>query len=177
MDFFRKKKEEPSNAVPTTSSSDVKSSETTPYQSGVPSEFEKEIPTEPSVHSARSKSDSQRQNSTGEVQPTLEGDNAIQSAEKKLEAVEKEEQENEDDIDYPKAMKLTLITIALCLSVFCMGRFRDRQMLLFQQITCSRDLANTTQPSTTPSSPQPSPKSPTTSAPSTTSAGMVRHTF
>ena len=48
-----------------------------------------------------------------------DGDNAL---EKRIEGIEQdvdEEADNEDD--YPKSMKLVLITIALCLSVFCMA--------------------------------------------------------
>lgn len=121
MDFFRKKREQrqqPSESLPTTASSDVKSSDTTPYHSGVPSEFEKEIPREPSVHSAQSKSTHPSEDAKAEG----EKETAIQSAEKKLDAIEKEEEEeNDDGVTYPTGVKLTLITIALCLSVFCMG--------------------------------------------------------
>ena len=122
MDFFRRKKQSPREGLPT-SEPTLQSDETTPYQSGVPSEFEKDVSTEPSVHSARSKSDTpQPEAMPAEATQQPQEQNAIQSAEKKLDAIEKEEeQENEDDIEYPKAMKLTLITIALCLSVFCMG--------------------------------------------------------
>ena len=117
MDFFRKKKESPSETLPT-SEAVLMSDETTPYQSGVPSDFEKDGAIEPSVHSARSQSDAPQ----SEEKQHSQEPNAIASAEEKLEAIEKdEEQENEDDIEYPKAMKLTLITIALCLSVFCMA--------------------------------------------------------
>lgn len=128
MDFLRKKmKGTPTGEALPTSTPDVKSTETTPYQSGVPSEFEKNT-TEPSVHSARSKSDSQHPDGADPAtQPTV-GANAIESAEKKLEAIEKgdekngeEDAEEEDDTEYPKAMKLYLITIALCLSVFCLA--------------------------------------------------------
>ena len=116
MDLFRKKKEQPSEQSPlSTSHLDVKSTETTPYQSGVPSEFEKEGLTEPSVHSAQPS-----QEARPASQPQ-DGETAIESAEKKIEGIEKEADEEDDDIEYPKAMKLTLITIALCLSVFCMG--------------------------------------------------------
>ena len=41
--------------------------------------------------------------------------------EKKIDAIGKEEEEREADIEYPSGLKLTLITIALCLSVFCMA--------------------------------------------------------
>lgn len=122
MDFLRKKmrsKQTGSEALPTRTP-DIKSTETTPYQSGVPSEFEKDIPT--SVRSARSQSDPKSTEAVDATPRPEDGANAIESAEKKLDAIEKEEEEeNEDDIEYPKAMKLTLITIALCLSVFCMA--------------------------------------------------------
>jgi hypothetical protein len=35
-----------------------------------------------------------------------------------------EEDEDEDEEDYPKAWRLTVITVALCLSVFCMALVR-----------------------------------------------------
>lgn len=123
MDFLRKKmKATPASETMPTSTPDVKSAETTPYQSGVPSDFEKDIPMEPSVHSARSKSDSQHPEGAEPASQAVEGANAIESAEKKVAAIVKEEEEeDEDGVEYPKAMKLTLITIALCLSVFCMA--------------------------------------------------------
>ncbi|KAL1302086.1 hypothetical protein AAFC00_002524 [Neodothiora populina] len=40
---------------------------------------------------------------------------------KPSEAIEEEKHEEEDDTDYPTSWKLGLITIALCLSVFCMA--------------------------------------------------------
>jgi len=43
----------------------------------------------------------------------------VQAAEKKTEQ-EDEEEEEDDDTEYPSGMKLALISIALCLSVFCM---------------------------------------------------------
>lgn len=42
---------------------------------------------------------------------------SVQDAEKKT---EHEEQEEEDDTEYPEKMQLVLISVALCLSVFCM---------------------------------------------------------
>jgi hypothetical protein len=42
---------------------------------------------------------------------------SVQDAEKKT---EQEEEEEEDDIEYPQKMQLFLISVALCLSVFCM---------------------------------------------------------
>jgi hypothetical protein len=42
---------------------------------------------------------------------------SAQDAEKKT---EHEEEEDEDDTEYPQKMQLFLISVALCLSVFCM---------------------------------------------------------
>jgi hypothetical protein len=44
-----------------------------------------------------------------------------------METVEKkaEVDEEEDDYDYPKSYKLVLISVALCLSVFCMALVRE----------------------------------------------------
>lgn len=46
----------------------------------------------------------------------------LNPAEKKAEAISNdEEQEEEDNTEYPKSVQLALITVALCLSVFCMA--------------------------------------------------------
>jgi hypothetical protein len=42
----------------------------------------------------------------------------VQAAEKKIE--QEDDDEEDDDTEYPSGMKLALISIALCLSVFCM---------------------------------------------------------
>ena len=55
---------------------------------------------------------------TAYVQPQSKvGDDKV--TEKKADG--DEEEEEDDETRYPKAMKLTLITIALCLAVFCMA--------------------------------------------------------
>jgi len=54
---------------------------------------------------------------------------SAQDAEKKTE----QEEEEEDDTEYPKAMQLALISIALCLSIFCMV---SRAILSSGQIPC-----------------------------------------
>ena len=54
-----------------------------------------------------------------QIQSDGETDNA---AEKKIYAMQKDEEEQEvDDTDFPKSTQLVLITVALCLSVFCMA--------------------------------------------------------
>ena len=109
MDFFKKKSK---------ATSDVKSVDNnTPVQSGAPSELEKEIRKEPSVHSTTSRSESQP--ATTQVAETTLPPEEQNAVEKKSDNADGAE--DEDDIEYPKAMKLTLITIALCLSVFCMA--------------------------------------------------------
>lgn len=40
-------------------------------------------------------------------------------------------EESEDETEYPKGFKLTLISIALCLSVFCMALVRFLLSLIF----------------------------------------------
>lgn len=176
MDFFRKKKEQKSGEGLPSSTLDVKSTETTPYQSGVPSEFEKEMPTEPSLHSARSQSDSQHPE---EAKPAI-GENAIESAEKKVEGIEKEADEELDDTEYPTALKLTLITIALCLSVLCMGMFKNpvycTNAPLAQVLCCGMSRANRLQHWTTRLSLRPSRRSQTSSKRLTMWDGMALRT-
>lgn len=68
-----------------------------------------------------------------------------QDAEKKTE----QEEEEEDDTEYPKKMQLVLISVALCLSVFCMvGAFLNTVAACFVLTTCFP------RPSTTPLSQQ-----------------------
>lgn len=103
MGLFSRKKAE----VATSESPRPGSDETTPVQSGAPSVLNHEK-AEATVDAPESRM------SSGDpvVEPTLE---------KKIEAIEKDEEELEAEQEYPKAMQLTLITIALCLSVFCMA--------------------------------------------------------
>ncbi|KAI6883300.1 MFS transporter [Hortaea werneckii] len=105
--FSKKKKDE----LPTTEAVAVNTSTTTPSGSIAASvserEKEKESPADVTVQPA----DSRVQSRDGNDQ---------NAAEKKIEGMEKEADE-EDNTEYPKAMKLALITIALCLSVFCMA--------------------------------------------------------
>ncbi|KAK4546220.1 hypothetical protein LTR36_002357 [Oleoguttula mirabilis] len=109
MGLFSKKQQD---APATTETTRPGSNDTTPVQSGAPSVLDKEKiePAQITVDPTESRTQS-RDN---------EGQNAL---EKKIEDLgrDEEELEEEDGIEYPKAMKLTLITIALCLSVFCMA--------------------------------------------------------
>lgn len=108
MGLFSKKKQD---APATTEDTRPGSDGTTPVQSGATSVLDKEKvePADVTVHSTESRSQSRD-----------DGQNAL---EKKIDGMGKDEEELEEDdgIEYPKAMKLTLITIALCLSVFCMA--------------------------------------------------------
>lgn len=60
--------------------------------------------------------ESRSQSHEGDV-VAAEKNTTVENANKK----ESEEEEEEDDIEYPKSMQLALISIALCLSVFCMA--------------------------------------------------------
>ncbi|KAK5133653.1 hypothetical protein LTR08_007507 [Meristemomyces frigidus] len=110
MGLFSKKKQDIPNA--TTETPRPGSNDTTPVHSGSPSEHDKEKvePAAITINPTESRTRSRDE----------DGGNAL---ERKIEAIEQDEQDLEDDetIEYPKAMKLTLITIALCLSVFCMA--------------------------------------------------------
>ena len=84
---------------------EVKSDESTPVQSGTPSVRDPE----------KAKLESAAQS------PERDG-NEDTLAEKKIEGLEADADAEDDAAkDYPQAMKLALITIALCLSVFCMA--------------------------------------------------------
>ena len=119
MGLFSKTKPAESEAA----TPDVKSDITTPTQSGAPSEVMDVEKTEPeaNVDSSESRPHSQvGENNTSEKKGEAE-DNA---AEKKIDGTQKDEEEQEeetDDVVYPKSVQLVLITIALCLSVFCMA--------------------------------------------------------
>ena len=54
------------------------------------------------------------------LQPSSHDDPEMPAAEKQPN-VDIDAHKDEDDVEYPKSMKLALITIALCLSVFCMA--------------------------------------------------------
>lgn len=57
---------------------------------------------------------------TANLQPSSHDDPEMPAAEKQPN-VDVDAHADDDDVEYPKAMKLALITIALCLSVFCMA--------------------------------------------------------
>jgi len=114
MGFFSKKKQDaPATKPATTKLSHPGSDATTPAHSGAPSVLDKEKaePADVTVNPTESRTQSRDEEAQNEL-------------EKKIEGIEKDEEEQEkeqDGVEYPKAMKLTLITIALCLSVFCMA--------------------------------------------------------
>lgn len=116
MKFFSKKQAE--TTPPSTAETPRPgSNETTPVVSGAPSMVTEMEKAEPSVavdvDAAEVSGDSQVS------QPVDQND-----LEKRIDGIAKDEEEAEaedDGVEYPKAMKLTLITIALCLSVFCMA--------------------------------------------------------
>lgn len=103
MGLFNRKKEDKSDVA----TPDVKSDDSTPVQSGAASLQEKDNAEDKAVESgAISDAQSPEREATD--------DNA---AEKKIEAIEEEADEEDDEAkDYPKSMKLILITVALCLS-------------------------------------------------------------
>ncbi len=76
-----------------------------------------------------------------------------------MEEVTAEEKESkEDEPDYPTGMKLTIITISLCLSVFLVALV-SRHPLIILLVSANRYVR------TTPSSPPPFPESPIISRP------------
>lgn len=85
----------------------------------------------------------------------------------------------EEEIEYPNKFKLTLITIALCLAVFCMALvcFCDAMRLRYDAMRLESGFANAlVSHRTTPLSQRPFPESPINSKPWTTLAGMEPHT-
>lgn len=120
MGLFNRKPEDKSDVA----TPDVQSDESTPVQSGTPSmrDPEKANTAETAVDGVNAQS-----------QEGEDGDNA---AEKKIEAIQEDEEQNEEEKDYPKAMQLLLITLALCLS----GRLLDaleRSTRLLNTCICS----------------------------------------
>ncbi|TKA27786.1 hypothetical protein B0A50_04887 [Salinomyces thailandicus] len=106
MGIFGTKKHD---TLPTTEVAQADTEETTPVTSGTVSvsDTQKAHPSDVTVQRAAS-------------QTAPQDDEGRNEAEKKIEDIEKEA-DVEDNTEYPKAMKLTLITVALCLSVFCMA--------------------------------------------------------
>jgi len=118
MGLFSKK----GQAAPASTTLEVPRSESddaTPVASGPASitDKEKTEPAQVTVDPAESRSQSRSQDLAAPV------DEGLNATEEKIDAVAKEQtDEDEDDgVEYPQAMKLVLITIALCLSVFCMA--------------------------------------------------------
>jgi hypothetical protein len=96
------------------------SNDTTPAASHAPSMLEKqEAPSDPE----KAPITDVDVNATELRTPSREDNENV--LEKKIEGSSKDAEEQQadedDDVEYPKAMKLTLITVALCLSVFCMA--------------------------------------------------------
>ncbi|KAK3631965.1 MFS sugar transporter [Elasticomyces elasticus] len=111
MGLFSKKKPETAPAT-TTETPRPGSDETTPAPSTAPSVLDSEKQHE--------KTDPATDINATEVRSHSRDDET--ALEKRIDSLGKEGENPEDDgIVYPKAMQLTLITIALCLSVFCMA--------------------------------------------------------
>lgn len=143
---------------------DVKSDETTPVQSGTPSlaNEEKAAPMSTTAPS-ESRTTSFGEDVTGEKQAMelADDDKTNDTAlEKKIDGLGPVETED-DESRYPKAMQFVLITIALCLSVFCMA--------LDNTVSYTHTAIDMSHANHSPRSLQLlSPKSPTNSRPSTT---------
>ena len=118
MRFFKKKPTESEAATP-----ELIRDESIPTESEVTlvkdqEKLQSETATEATVSRPQS----------GDTQPgappstTVSEGEAETAAEKKIEGMQKDEEDEErDDTVYPKSTQLTLITVALCLSVFCMA--------------------------------------------------------
>ncbi|KAK5112973.1 hypothetical protein LTR62_003795 [Meristemomyces frigidus] len=110
--FSRKQKsEQPTSVMAQTELPRLGSSDTTPVPSTTPSVLDKEHKADESAvdfHATEVRSHSRDSEIVGEKQ--LEKD-----------VTAEEEEEEDDDVEYPAKLQLVLITIALCLSVFCMA--------------------------------------------------------
>lgn len=120
MRFFNNKK---SAAAPPVDASDVRSGDTTQVHSGTPSEIIEEksdMETTVKAPESRTSSSSQHRDLTthDKEMGAADTDNA---AERKIEALGTDENEEEDESKYPKSTQFALISVALCLSVFCMA--------------------------------------------------------
>ncbi|KAK1059382.1 MFS sugar transporter [Friedmanniomyces endolithicus] len=111
MGLFSRKKPENLSAQPTTSATPRPGSdETTPAASTAPSVLDREK-ADPAATGVV--------NSTEARSPSRDDENAL---EKRIDSLGAEgEHPEEDGIEYPGGLQLALITIALCLSVFCMA--------------------------------------------------------
>jgi hypothetical protein len=98
----------------------VKSDETTPVQSGVPSLMNEKVEGEATVEAPESRSHSQTEEAKEKVEEPQEDAEPDNAAEKKINALGPQESVD-DESRYPKSTQFALITIALCLSVFCMA--------------------------------------------------------
>ncbi|KAK4552984.1 MFS sugar transporter [Recurvomyces mirabilis] len=109
MGLFSKKKQDAS-ALPTAETTRPLSQETTPMPSVAPSVLDTQEKTERhdvDVNATEVRSQSR--------------DTDVVASEKEAAKAAEDSEEEDDDIEYPKALQLTLITVALCLSVFCMA--------------------------------------------------------
>lgn len=111
MGLFTRKKQDAPSAASTTETPRPGSYESTPQPSKAPSVLDKEKnePMGVTVDATESRTHSR--------------DDDMNPMEKRIDGIQRDEEELEadDGIEYPKKMKLALITIALCLSVFCMA--------------------------------------------------------
>ncbi len=116
MRFFNKK---PAGDA-TLPTHDVKSGETTAVQSSAPSEFNEDKGEINPVATSESRASSHSDQRTKHMKEmgASDDDNA---AEKKIEALGPDEDDEDDDSRYPKKMQFALISAALCFSVFCMA--------------------------------------------------------
>ena len=106
MALFGRKKKEETAAAP----KDVQSDVTSPSHSGAPSITDLE----------KTEAEQSQKATDGKESSTQLPETEMNAAEKRIDGIQKDAEEN-DEVDYPKSMKLVLITIALCLSVFCMA--------------------------------------------------------
>jgi len=107
----------------------------------------------------------ERQNSAEEFSELPLGEK-IREATQVAVAQDSSAEDGSDDVEYPAGWKLALITVALCLSVFCMALVWRSLSNYKQSLMSSR---------TTPSLLPPSLVSPINSRPSMMSVGMVAH--
>ncbi|ORY16260.1 major facilitator superfamily domain-containing protein [Clohesyomyces aquaticus] len=96
---------------------------------------------EPSVFESKEKEERiSARPSTSSTRPQATGTEAL-STEKAPDHTPEGSTSEEEDFEYPKAWKLTVITIALCLSVFCMALYVSHQHL---NLTCVTNILTDT---------------------------------
>ncbi|KAK3699473.1 MFS sugar transporter [Vermiconidia calcicola] len=120
MGLFSKKADDVPELTP-----DVKSTDTTPIQSGSPSMMDREkAEPQTTTDTPRSRTHSRERDGDAVIQDVGMAGEEDNAAEKKIQAMDKEQEESEeqeDETQYPKSTQFALITVALCLSVFLMA--------------------------------------------------------